>query len=84
MSCFFPSSPSPSLSPFSIQASNPMRATLGPMYTYPFFFPTYCPKFKCQVKQPFQAICGSAVAMDQSCTITKKNTCRPVAPVVFV
>ena len=69
------------LSPYSVQASNPMRATVGAMYTYPFFQATYCPKFKCAIKQPFQAICGSAVAMDVSC---QNSTCRPTAPVTFV
>ena len=56
-----------SLGPYAIQATNPMRMSVGAMYTYPFFFQTYNPGFKCEVKQPFQAICGSAVALDLSC-----------------
>ena len=79
---YSPFSTSTYLPPFAIQATNPMRMSVGAMYTYPFFFQTYDPAFKCSVKQPFQAICGSAVAMDLSCQKPRIPTVD--YPIVFV
>jgi len=53
--------------PLNILASFPTKITVGAIATYPFFFETYSPTWPCQTRQPFTALDGNPILLDNSC-----------------